>query len=94
MPLNIDKTNFALFLSFTKEETSKLINLKFGKSIEKTENVKFLGVVVDEHLSWKYHINELYTLLKFKLSSVSTIQSSLLFSAMVLLSYKRKSSDV
>ena len=40
---------------------SNLIDLKFGKSsIKETKYVKFLGVLVDELLSWKYHINELY----------------------------------
>ena len=37
-----------------------LINLQFGKkSINRLKYVNFLGVLVDEHLSWKYHINEL-----------------------------------
>ena len=57
--LNIDKTNFVLFHS-PRKQLPDTINLKFGKkSIKKVKYVKFLGVLVDEHLSWKFHINEL-----------------------------------
>ena len=60
LALNIEKTNFVLFHS-PRKKLPNLVNLKFGKSsIKKTKYVKFLGVLVDEHLSWKYHINELY----------------------------------
>ena len=60
LALNIEKTNFVLFHS-PRKKLPNLMNLKFGKSsIKKTKYVKFLGVLVDEHLSWKYHINELY----------------------------------
>ena len=59
LALNIDKTNFVLFHS-PRKQLPDLINLKFGKkSIKRVKYVKFLGVLVDEHLSWKFHINEL-----------------------------------
>ena len=57
--LNIEKTNFVLFHSSRKKATDP-IPLKFGKeNIKRAKYVKFLGVLVDEHLSWKYHIYEL-----------------------------------
>ncbi len=60
LALNVDKTNFVLFHS-PRKKLQNLINLKLGKnSIKNTKYVKFLGVLVDEHLSWKYHITELY----------------------------------
>ena len=59
LALNIEKTNYILFHSPKKKPTD-LIPLKFGKkSITRAKYVKFLGVLVDEHLSWKYHICEL-----------------------------------
>ena len=59
LALNINKTNFVLFHS-PRKQLPDLINLKFGKKgIKRVKYVKFLGVLVDEHLSWKYHINEL-----------------------------------
>ena len=59
LALNIEKTNYVLFHSPKKKPTD-LIPLKFGKKdITRAKHVKFLGVLVDEHLSWKYHICEL-----------------------------------
>ena len=59
LALYIDKTNFVLFHS-PRKPLPDLINLKFGKKgIKRVKYVKFLGVLVDEHLSWNYHINEL-----------------------------------
>ena len=59
LALNINKTNFVLFHS-PKKKLPDLIPLKFGKkNIKRTKYVKFLGVLVDEHLSWKYHTCEL-----------------------------------
>ena len=59
LALNIDKTNFVLFHA-PKKKLPDLIPLKFGKkNIKRTKYVKFLGVLVDEHLSWRYHTCEL-----------------------------------
>ena len=60
LALNIDKTNFVLFHA-PKKKLTDLIPLKFGKKdIKRTKYAKFLGVLVDEHLSWKYHTCELH----------------------------------
>ncbi len=60
MALNIDKTSFGLFLS-PREKLPDLINIKFGrKNISRSKYVKFLGILLDEHLTWKYHITELH----------------------------------
>ena len=59
LALNIDKTNFVLFHS-PRKKLPDIVILKFGKKrIQMTKYVKFLGVLLDEHLTWKYHINEL-----------------------------------
>ena len=59
LALNIEKTNFVLFHSSRKKATD-LIPLKLGKeNIKRAKYVKFLGILVDEHLPWKYHICEL-----------------------------------
>ena len=55
---NLDKTNFVLFHS-TQVSTTELIRLKFGKKQTHQEMyVNFLGVLLDEHFTWKYHITE------------------------------------
>ena len=59
LALNIEKTNFVLFHS-PRRKLSEFTNLKIGKQfIQKTKYVKFLGVLMDEHLTWKYHTTEL-----------------------------------
>ena len=69
LALNIDKTNFVLFHSPRKIIPDQ-INIKFGyKKVSRAKYVKFLGVLLDEHLSWKYHITELHK----KLSKTSGI---------------------
>ena len=59
LSLNIDKTNFIIFKSpqhFSPETAS----IKIGNlPVKQTCYVKFLGVLLDENLSWKYHLSEL-----------------------------------
>jgi len=56
---NIDKTSFVIFKS-PMHSSSESISVKIGSlTIKQTCYVKFLGVLLDEHLSWKYHLTEL-----------------------------------
>ena len=60
LSLNIEKTNFVLFHS-PRKKLPDLINIKIGKkNISRSQYVKFLGILLDEHLTWKYHITELH----------------------------------
>ena len=57
--LNIDKTNFIIFKS-PQRSLPKNVSIKIGKfPIKRICYVKFLGVLLDENLSWKYHLTEL-----------------------------------
>ena len=59
LALNIDKTNFVVFHSPAKKLTEP-ITLNFGrKKITHANHVKFLGVLLDETLSWRSHLIEL-----------------------------------
>ena len=59
LALNIEKTNFVVFHSPSKKLTEPII-LKFGrKKITHANHVKFLGVLLDETLSWRSHLIEL-----------------------------------
>ena len=61
LALNIEKTNCAIFHSPVKKIT-ELIIIKFGrKHISRSDNVKFLGVLLDETLSWRSHLVDLST---------------------------------
>ena len=57
--MNVEKSNFALFHS-TSKNCSKTLKIKIGSKRLKEENhVKFLGVLVDSTLSWKPDVIEL-----------------------------------
>ena len=59
LALNIDKTNFVLFHSSQRNLTEHIV-LKIGnKKLKRESHVRFLGVLLDSTLSWKFHISEL-----------------------------------
>ena len=59
LSLNIDKTDFVIFHP-PRIKIPEPVIVKFGrKKIQREYCAKFLGVVLDANLSWKYHINEL-----------------------------------
>ena len=59
LSLNIDKTNYIIFHSPSVRIPSDAV-IKIGKKhIKRVKFVKFLGLLLDEHLSWKYHLSEL-----------------------------------
>jgi len=58
LSLNIDKTYYIIFSSRNKN-TAPDINNNItidGKLILRVKNVKFLGIYIDEHLTWNHHI--------------------------------------
>ena len=59
LALNIEKKNFVVFHSSRKKLLDD-IQIRFGKKpMARARYVKFLGVLMDEHLTWKFHISEL-----------------------------------
>ena len=59
LALNIEKTNFVLFHS-SQGKLIQTIILKIGKNkIKQETHVRFLGVLLDSTLSWRYHLTEL-----------------------------------
>ena len=74
LSLNVKKTKLLTFRS--KHDKSRLdkISIKIqGNKIKSSTSVKYLGVYIDENLSWNNHIKELYK----KLSRSSEIISKL-----------------
>ncbi len=56
LSLNIKKTKFVLFRSSNKKPKHKIkINLD-NKNIERAKSTTFLGIIIDECLTWKDHI--------------------------------------
>ena len=59
LSLNIDKTNYVIFHS-TSSSISPDTVIEIGKKyITRVKYLKFLGLLLDENLSWKYHLGEL-----------------------------------
>ena len=59
LSLNIDKTNFIIFKS-PQHSFTEVVNIRIGNlHVKKTCYIKFLGVLLDENLSWKFHLTEL-----------------------------------
>ena len=57
--LNISKTNYIIFHA-TAMKIPTDVSIKFGrKLLTKAKYVKFLGLLLDENLSWKFHLSEL-----------------------------------
>ena len=92
LSLNVKKTNFMIFQNRTQSYKDLEINVN-GSPIKQTNNIKFLGLLIDPHLSWKDHINHLCNKLsrivgvlyrvRFQLPSkiLLTLYNSLIFSA-------------
>ena len=55
--LNVEKSNFIVFKSRNKQLKMEL-NIKINnKTLERVKQTKFLGIIVDEYLTWKDHID-------------------------------------
>ena len=57
LTLNISKTNFMLFTNHNVQSPSDIKICIKGQNIERVKVTKFLGVLIDEKLSWKEHIS-------------------------------------
>ena len=58
LSVNLKKTNFVIFGTSAKIRTSKACEIYLDNiKIMRSKTAKFLGVLIDENLSWKNHIN-------------------------------------
>ena len=57
--LNVDKTNYIIFHSSSRNVPSDSTIKNREKHLKRVMFVKFLGLLLDEHLSRKYHLSEL-----------------------------------
>ena len=59
LSLNIDKANFLIFHPYNKP-IRQHVTIKINKkAINEKEYIKYLGVLLDSSLSWKYQISSL-----------------------------------
>ncbi len=57
LSLNTSKTKFILFKSSNKRIKHNTITSINGQPIKQVKNTTFLGVIIDEHLTWNDHID-------------------------------------
>ena len=59
LAFNINKTSFIIFKS-PQNSSSDTVSIKIGNlPVKQTKYIKFLGILLDDNLSWKYHLTEL-----------------------------------
>ena len=57
LSLNVQKTHYMIFSNCTnRSHDDVIIN---GRVLERVKYTNFLGVIIDDKLSWKYHINHI-----------------------------------
>ena len=56
LALNVGKTNFVIFRANKKLDHNVTLIMN-RRALEQRDHVKYLGVSVDEHLTWNHHIS-------------------------------------
>ena len=80
LSLNIDKTNYILF------NCRENMNIQINKNnIKRVTHIQFLGVIIDNKLSWKYHISYLRAKLNKIIWITSKIARLLNFKALTMI---------
>ncbi len=59
LALNVGKTNFVIFRSSKKPLYHNVVLIMNRKALEQKDHVKYLGVLMDEHLLWKPQISSI-----------------------------------
>ena len=67
LKLSLNKSNFILFHGIRKNLRKDICEIKIGKdSIPRTQYTKYIGLIIDETLTWEYQVNEICnSLLKY-----------------------------
>ena len=66
LSVNVKKTNYVIFKPRQKKFTSSIC-LSFGdKPLQQSNITEFLGVNIDDNLTWKHHISYVWSMYKNK----------------------------
>ena len=88
LTLNVDKSNFILFKSLGKGRQLELNSLTIaGKAINQVPSARFLGVQVDQQLSWKDHIETISTKISKNIGIIKRVSNVLPTSIRKMLYY-------
>ena len=59
LSLNVDKTEFIIFRPPKTKLDNRVILKLYNTKIHESRKIKYLGLIMDDRLTWKFHINEL-----------------------------------
>ena len=60
LALSLEKTNFLLFHGKNKKNPEHITQILFDqKSIPRISNTKYIGLIIDENLTWELHVNDI-----------------------------------
>jgi len=86
LSLNIEKTNFMVFHTIRRNVDMSDIGLFIDrKRIEKVDNVKFIGVILDSNLTWSKHIQMVKTKIARGIGIINKARKSIGLSTLVML---------
>ena len=57
LALNVAKTNFVIFRSPRKPVNHNVVLILNRKALAQKDHVKYLGILMDQHLTWKYQVS-------------------------------------
>ena len=77
LSLNVNKTNYIVFRTPNSKLPGQHALQLRNREIERVVSVKFLGVIVHEHLSWKPHMEVLLSKIRIMCSIVHKIRNHL-----------------
>ena len=84
LSLNVDKTKFIVFKPTKKNADFNNLTLEIGgKKIERignnfpTKSFKFVGINIDENLSWDYHISKVKSKISFANIQIARVKNIL-----------------
>ena len=86
LSLNINKTNFMVF-SLKKKQISSLKLTINNQNIQKVNATKFLGVIIDDKLSWFNHVQYVKTKISKGIGVIATARKILQKSSLISLYY-------
>ena len=82
LSLNTDETNCMIFApnkGYSKDNMNIMIDgkvLKQAGKNNKTNSVKFLGLYLDENITWKYHIDQIQTKISRSIYAINLMKIS------------------
>ena len=78
LSLNVIKTNYIIFRSRQKYvDLDKIDIVLNGQKIKRVTNTKFLGIIIDEHLSWDKHIEQIGSKISKNIGIISQLKNTL-----------------